>query len=212
MGRRVVENAAVAEDVGRQIAKGLLDPVAAEDRERTGQTREVEGLRRRRERDRALGKLGSEAGERKMPMPRKRQVGMDLVRDDDPVVLQRQLAEGGELRAFEDTPAGVVRIAEQEQPCAGIDVRSKLIEVDLEAIRSSQQRVLDQAPTTAQDSSQEGRVDRYLDDDPVFRSAVQQHRSVEPLDDVYQGNDSRWLDLPGEPLGHARNQSVTQTR
>ena len=85
------------------------------DGKRALQPGDVERLGRRHQRDRVLGDLRVQRGNRDVLVPGKQQVAVDLIRADHHALAQADLRHALQLRPAEDPPHRVVRVAQHKQ-------------------------------------------------------------------------------------------------
>ena len=122
-------------------------------RNRGAQTREVEGLARRAERDQPPPEPLVGNRERSMPRSGMDQFAPDLVGDDEQVVMLGDLGNGLHLVAVEDATGRIVRVAEEDHPRGAVDRRREPIGVDPPACGI--ERNIDSTPPTVSDRGPE---------------------------------------------------------
>ena len=111
------------------------------------------------------------------------EVGMDFVGTDDDVVAQTDLRHLLELAALEHTPDGVVRIAQDEQPCAFVDGGLEGIHIDrvpAVAVPGTSSFSCRTSPCAA-GAARMGRVDGRLHQHAVATAATARHARLKPV-------------------------------
>ena len=115
-GGKHAGGAEFAEQVRWELAEAVQHPGGTDVGHRTAHSGQVERLTRRRQGDRAGGRLRRQRGERHERGGREGEIGVDLVRDHQQVVFGRQVRQRRQVRPSEAAACRVVRVHQENDP------------------------------------------------------------------------------------------------
>src|SRR6185369_9185153 len=138
-----------------------------DDGERAMESRQVEGLRRPEERDRAVGHLWTERGHGNVLMAVEQDVAVDFVRQDEDPARQTELREPLELLPSIHSTQRIVWIAQDERAGRARQRTLEVVAVDgIAAVRRSTQFGGARIQVRVSRDPQEGWINRTLNDNP----------------------------------------------
>ena len=145
---------------------------------------------------------GAERGE---GVSGKGEVGVDFIGDDGDAVCQTDVGHGGEFVTAPDTPDGVVRVAQDEQPDVVVDdFALEVGQIDGVASVFEYQRVVDEASPVVGDGAGEGVIDGRLDEDGIAFARGGADGGAQCEYDARCHDEPVFVDLPvvaaGEPV------------
>ena len=138
---------------------------------------------------------------------------MDFVGADEQVVTQTQFGHAHHLVFAEDAPHGIMRIAQQEHPCAvGDGTRKKGVIHTVASVGVARQLHSVRRCVGRPGGVEDRRIDRRLDEQPVTRLEKCLRRQIERRHHARQENDRLRRDRPTVKLLQTRDNRFYQRR